>query len=856
MKGCRLLVCAISACLILSETNNKINAISPEASFQETFSVGWFTENIGQWSPEIRFMAFMSQYQIVFFDEGLTVYDVLKKTETKYMLNSSSFEVLGIDLLPSSSYYYYGQKAEFWGTEARHYSKLHYLSKADDICIEYFINSKGLATKTQKYHCKSNDLAESQYLVLMESTDQPMPPPERNNIDHEGSNIFYSSYFGGSVLDETVKMQKGQNNCLFLTGYTYSSDFPLHSTGNRSSLNGWCDIYLMKWDLSSKKLLFSAFIGGSMIDRPVDMLVNQNNEVYLSGYTYSDNFPITNSAYQKQNKGRKDMFCMQISEGGSDIIFSTYIGGSGDDHLSSICIDDDGVIYLTGTTNSADFPISQGAHQRFLNGASDIYFLKLNAKGSHVLHSTYIGGPGEDIAEAMVVSKDKTAYITGTTFSSVFLNHYRKLPHENASTGDVFLLEIQARTYKVFSCLLLEGSFLDKAVALCIDSNGILWIGGNTFSPDFPAEHFIVSPLSTFPGIFLSSWDSNKRDKGKSYFFSGNQKDFLRTMYLDEDHLMHLAGLTYSNDLIKEADSLLTTGNGQGNGFLLRFNLLSSELEFATYWGGEGFDEITSLFVRDHDYVWVTGTTSSSQFPVTSSAYQKEIKGSSNGFLSEILCITKAQKPDLIFPENNKMDASIGSTFFWSPSPLPVKYKFFLFDSQTNLIYESDFLEYHYFILPMLLDHDVFYHWMVHLFNSAGLMTSSDLFRFKTETESTSLALMVKTNKSQYHYNDSVYLKFCLQNTGNIPLSEIALHLEHSKAFHILELLPDFDYQTNETQCKISLPDISYRGCLVFQVKGSILSEKVENNQLAIVFSLFDKGQCLYQDKVSITILP
>jgi hypothetical protein len=328
--------------------------------------------------------------------------------------------------------------------KARHFVKLLHQCINERTSIEYFINSEGLA-------CKSST-PNNQVTVLIEFSKQADPPLGSHSMNYESSNLFYSSYFGGSVLDETVKICRGRDQSLYVTGYTYSNDFPLHSSGNQTTWNGWCDIFLMKWNLSTRKLLFSVLIGGSMIDRPLDMIVNQDHEIYLTGYTYSDNFPTSVEAYQKHNNGKKDIFCIKLNEWGTQIIFSTLIGGAGDDHARSIALDNNNNLVLTGFTKSENFPVSSGAHQRFLSGPSDVFFLQLNSRGSHLLHSTYIGGSSEDEAEALVIGNENTVYIAGTTFSDSFLTRYRKSPPGEDLPGDVFLFEINLNTYKVFLC--------------------------------------------------------------------------------------------------------------------------------------------------------------------------------------------------------------------------------------------------------------------------------------------------------------------------------------------------------------------------------------------------------------------
>ena len=819
-----------------------------KAPIKEDKPFGYFIENIGQWNSEIHFMTYLGAKQIIFFDAGFSVYDTHSKSNTPYKLQSSSFQIFGKELLSSSSSYFYGQDPKQWRPKARHFAKVLYQSKTEGTSIEYSINSQGLECINPAY--------EEQATLLIEYSKQADPPPASPSLDHENSNLFYSSYFGGSVLDETVKIHQGRDQSLYVTGYTYSNDFPLHSPGNQTAWNGWCDIFLMKWNLSTRKLLFSVLIGGSMIDRPLDMVVNQNHEIFLTGYTYSNNFPTSDEAYQKQNKGKKDIFCLKLNEGGTEIIFSTLVGGVGDDQASSIAVDNMKSIVITGSTKSEDFPVSPGAHQRFLNGPSDVFFLKLNPRGSHILHSSYIGGPSEDEAEALVIGNENTIYIAGSTFSNSFLTHYRESSAGETLSGDVFLFEIHPNTYKVFLCSMFGGSSLERVAALSMDSKGFLWLGGNTFSSDFYSDTSKTSPDSTFPAIFLCSWDSIKKRVAQTYLFSGNQKDFLRSMFLYDDYSIYLAGLTFSKDLIPKTDFFAPHGNEAGDGFLLRFNLLSSELEFATYWGGEGFDEITSICAFDQGKVWVAGTTSSAQFPVTLTAFQKELTGYSNGFLSEILCVPRTKKPELIFPENNRMDVIIEADFLWNSSTLPARYKFFLFDSQSKLLFESDFIEENYYKLPMLLKPDTYYHWRVHLFNEANLMTASDLWRFKTEEEHTSIAMHAEMNKKKYRLSDQIYLKVCLQNVGNTPLSEVILKIQHPEVFKINELLPSFNHQTEGSQLLVSLPDFPYRGHLILQISGSFLPEGLAESKLNLLLRLYHKDQFLVEEEMQVEFIP
>jgi hypothetical protein len=876
MKTCRLLAGVLSVCLIWNVSNQTSPAFYSNTPKTKNDMLAFFTENIGQWNPQIRFMTSMGPYHIYFLEKSLVVYNQLTHDQTRYMIDSPDIQILGREILDSSSSFFYGQKVKQWKSNAKHFAKLLHQSQTNGTSIEYYISSKGLTGTTRQTQAMSSSLEievyssnafqQTQKKILLDSKDsthlfvalseKDQAPPKRHSQEYESSNLFYSSYFGGSVLDETIKIHQGRDQSLYVTGYTYSVDFPLHSSGNPSTWNGWCDIFLMKWNLNTRKLLFSVLIGGSMIDRPVDMKINQKYEVFLTGYTYSDNFPCTSDAYQKQNKGKKDIFCIKLNEWGNEMIFSTLLGGSGDEQANSMVLDDSNNIILTGSTKSEDFPVSSGAHQRLLSGSSDVFFLKLNPRGSHVLYSTYIGGLLDDEAETVLIGEDNKVYLAGITYSNSFLNHFREASTGETLSGDIFLLEIHPNNYQLSLCDIFGGSSLERVVALSIDSKGLIWLGGNTFSPDFTADYSKVSSHSAFPAIFLSSWDSRKKSKGLTYLFSGSQKDFLRSMLLQDDSFVYLAGLSYSKDLFLATDLLPPYGNEAGDGFLFKLNLTTSEVEFSTYWGGEGFDEITSICALGNNYVWVAGTTSSTQFPVTLTAYQPYLTGQSNGFLSEILCVPKAKKPELLYPENNKTEVPLGVDFVWNPSSIPVRYRFILYDSHFQIVCESEAIEENYFTLATLLQADTYYHWMVHLINEANLITASDLWRFKTEKEITSMNMVVDANKKKHHLNDQIYLKVCLNNTGNTPLSELTLRLQHPDVFQVNELLPRLKHQIEAEQVVISLPDFPYRGHLVLQVDASLMTEVILENKLNLKFALYQEDTLLGYESLELEILP
>ncbi len=612
-----------------------------------------------------------------------------------------------------------------------------------------------------------------------------------NQLDHHA---IYSSYLGGSRYDEANLITIGPNGHLYIAGFTYSVDFYADSTTYRSVNPQWCNIFLIKWDPDLNEPFYSALIGGSSIDRPTAIFVDSKDQVYLAGYTWSKDFPVSPGAFNEKHSGGKDAFILKLNSSGTKIVYSSLLGGSDDDYPADLIVDSQGNAYLTGSTRSPDFPISSGAFQRNLQGESDLFFIKMNPRGSHLLHASYIGGSDADEAVAMAQSADGTIYLAGTTFSSDFFRLYRSGNEKILNSGTSFVIKILPNRYEVLPCFFMSGSQLDKAVSLLVDDEGIICLGGTTFSSDFPADVILKSSEEEYPGIYLAQWDPISKKILSSMVITGNHRDYLKAMTYDHESII-LAGLTYSSNLINIAHAAQGDNHGQGDGFIIRWNCKAKKLVFATYWGGSAFDDIQGVALSDSYELWTIGSTSSPDFPLSHDAKQRQNKGQKSAFLSQIVPYPKPELPLLEYPEQYQEDIFVQPLFIWKNTSQDLAYKLFLYDAFQLPVFESDIISKDYFQLPFLLDFNQWYYWRVQSICSKGLVSWSSFRSFLTENKKNHLNLVAFLNKNVYVRGETMYLRVCIYNSGNVTQKGLSLSMEHPEIIHVdevtLQAIPD-----------------------------------------------------------------
>jgi uncharacterized repeat protein (TIGR01451 family) len=373
-------------------------------------------------------------------------------------------------------------------------------------------------------------------------------------LNPAGSEAIYLTYLGGSDDDNAVSLALGADQSIYLLGESDSTDFPTHngvqSTCTQMGGACWGDIFALHLNPAGDTLLYSTLLGGGAGELAEGAALGPNGWLYLTGTTYSENFP-TKAAIQSTMKGDSDAFVAAIDPtktGAASLVFSTYLGGTGDETGGGIAVAPSGSVYLTGSTFSADFPVKDPL-QLHRAGPVDAFLVRMNAAGTALEKGTYFGGTGEDYGYALAANATHVC-VTGQTLSA-------DLPMKNAAQTtlkgakdamlaclDSDLAALQVSTY-------LGGTKDEGGYALALSTDKV-YVAGTTASSDFPLVNAILSPSGAEDG-FVSRLDLPAGTLGFSTCLGGSSTDGIAGLALASDGKILVGGSTLSTNLPTQA---------------------------------------------------------------------------------------------------------------------------------------------------------------------------------------------------------------------------------------------------------------------------------------------------------------
>src|SRR5579863_9779824 len=314
--------------------------------------------------------------------------------------------------------------------------------------------------------------------------------------------LSYSTYLGGSGGDVAYAVGVDTAGNAYVAGETNSTNFPT-SNARQGASGGNGDAFVAKLNPTGTALLFSTYFGGSGSDSAAGLAVG-SGDVFVTGTTTSADFPIAptststsaTQAFQTVYGGNGDAFVAQFGSTGT-LVYSSYLGGSGADFGQAVAVDSMGNAYVTGSTQSPDFPTA-AALQPTIAGSSDAFVTKVNFSGTALIYSTFLGGSQADTGQGIAVDAAGNAYVAGYTFSADFPTK-NALQGSSAGDADAFVTELNpAGSTLVFSTY-LGGSGRDRAFGLALDSSANIYVVGDTQSSNFP----------TTPSVFQTSYGGN-----------------------------------------------------------------------------------------------------------------------------------------------------------------------------------------------------------------------------------------------------------------------------------------------------------------------------------------------------------
>ncbi|HTY88688.1 MAG TPA: immunoglobulin domain-containing protein [Candidatus Acidoferrum sp.] len=437
------------------------------------------------------------------------------------------------------------------------------------------------------------------------------------DISSEGTTLEYLTYLGGSADDGVFSLALDAAGDAYVTGFTDSTNFPVTTNALFKKISGTfnsnvgfypIDAIVAELDASGSNLVYSTYLGGSGADSGFGIAVDSSNNAYVTGYTYSSNFPVVNAIQPKpactNSFVNANAFIARIGPGGSPLVYSTYYGGNNFDQGQSIAVDHSNFVYVTGFTASTNFPTVNYVHQTVIGGiydghqlnrstnqtdANDAFVLKFapGGIGTNRVYSTLLGSTNNDVAMHIAADDAGAAYVTGWTISSNFPNTVgTSIPGlysyiaTNRDLGrpatNVFLTKLtNGPQAGIEWSALFGGRGSDVGYGVALDPAGNVFVAGATSSTNFPTYNipgYLVRTNSGKSDAFVIAFNPNATALLYSAYIGGKQNDYGYSIAVDTNSSAYIVGQTLSTNF-PSLPGALDMLNGTNDAFLSKILL-------------------------------------------------------------------------------------------------------------------------------------------------------------------------------------------------------------------------------------------------------------------------------------------
>ncbi|MGA8271225.1 MAG: choice-of-anchor D domain-containing protein [Candidatus Sulfotelmatobacter sp.] len=473
--------------------------------------------------------------------------------------------------------------------------------------------------------------------------------------------LVYSTYLGGSGDDQPEGIAVDSTGSAYVTGYTDSTDFPLANPGSVPA--GSTHVFIAKLDATGSNLVYADYLGGNGYDYGFALVLGSSNEVYLTGSTTSSNFPTVNP-YQGTYPGSYNVFLTKVSADGSSLLYSTYLGGSGSDQPASIALDSSNDMFVAGTTTSTNFPTAN-AYQSTVSTnqggmAGNYGFLtKFSPDGSSLVYSTYLAGntnvalncggtpcwpqPYSGI-NGIAIDSTGNAYAGGITNTYNFpttTGAYQttdSTPQQNPIVG--FVSKFSGAGSLDYSTYFYESSgSLTNINAIAVDSSGSAYVTGVALSDGtFPVTSTSICDPSVSgyncSYAYITKFDPTGATLLYSTFLGVNNGANPAAIVLDASNDAYVASST-PNSSFNIVNGIEAYTNGSDL-LIAEIDPLATTEIFATYFGGSTDEYPAGMALDSSGSIYVTGSTDSTDLPLTQGSFQNNLGGGTDAFLVKI----------------------------------------------------------------------------------------------------------------------------------------------------------------------------------------------------------------------------
>jgi hypothetical protein len=487
--------------------------------------------------------------------------------------------------------------------------------------------------------------------------------------------LIYSTYMGGSDDETGNTIALDSNRNAYITGYARSGSFPTTPGAyNQTYGGGSYDAIVTKLNPAGTHLVYSTFLGGISSDYGNGIAVDSSGNAYVTGSTYSNDFPTTAGAYDQTYGGSifGNAYITKLNPAGSSLVYSTFLGTTGNDETYAIAVDSSGNAYMTGSTSSATFPTTPGAYNHTFGGARDAFVTKLNSSGKGLVYSTFLGGKGWDTGESIALDSSRNVYVTGNTASTDFPTSVGAYNRTFGGLYDVFVTKLNpAGTNLVYSTF-LGGHDSDDGHAVATDSSRNAYVTGHTFSSDFPTTTGAFN--QTYGGGSYDAFVTKLNPAGTnlvySTFLGGADSDSGRGIAVDSSGNAYVTGYTKSSDFPTVTGAYNRTFGGSYDAFVTKLNRSGTNLVYSTFLGGASEEQSNGIAVDTSGNAYVTGYTYSGTFPTTAGAYDRTYGSAMDVFVTK-LAIVPVDQMGVFRPSIHRFylkNGSINTTVNWGLS--------------------------------------------------------------------------------------------------------------------------------------------------------------------------------------------
>lgn len=625
--GCLVLFASLTFRVTSESRNSTTTTTSSESPIAESLVANLplsFQPNYGQTDPEVNFLARGDGYQL-FLTANAAVFSFADRecqATLRMQLTGANAHarVETSNRLPGVDNYLIGNQRRQWQTNVPNFGRVSYREIYPGIDLTYYGNQQQLEYDFEL---------------------KPGADPNRIRLSAADADVVQVDA-NGELLIKIASGEVRQHKPIVYQ----------EIKGRRTAVAGRFVVYgkevgfaVGQYDKTQPltidpTLVYSTYLGGGGDDTGSSIDIDNAGNIYVTGTTSSMNFP-TQNPYQASNAGGlADIFVTKLDPTGANVLYSTYIGGSGQDRADGIFVDKTtGTVYLAGRVDSAstNFPTTAGSFATTYRGGDfDAVVLKLNAAGNALVYSTYLGGGDNDSAIGVVADSSGVTYVTGGTRSPGFPTTGSAFQGSVAGDTDAYLLKFNASGSALLYSTLLGGGATDRGSSVRIDGSGNAYLIGYTSSQDFPTEAAFQNSLAGGFDAFVTKIDTNASGVSSVVFCSylgGLTDDKGYGLALDSANNLYVAGQTNSNDfpVLNPAQAARA---GNFDAFIAEISSSGTKV-YATYLGGTGDDRATGIAVNSAGNAYVTGYTASTNFP-TAAAVQLTNGGGTDAFVAKL----------------------------------------------------------------------------------------------------------------------------------------------------------------------------------------------------------------------------